>query len=156
MALSYSSRASTPTFSDDEDAITPIIEAAPTPQPVSPAPTPAPALEHNSRSRTSSVGSARTDASSHQSLAFEVSEHVDAARLWQRMLALQRKYRCYTSARITAAVENDDVGAIVPSRACLDLLNDSISTMPEDIRGRVTDFIKNGEPGKRRRRRKMF
>ena len=109
MAWSIGSRASTPSaFSDDEDAITPVVEPRPVAQPA----VATPPLERGQRSRTSSVASGKMDASSTRS-GIEGIEDVDTARLWQRMLALQRKLRCYNSARITAAIENESVGAIV-------------------------------------------
>ncbi|CAG8982133.1 hypothetical protein HYALB_00003225 [Hymenoscyphus albidus] len=52
------------------------------------------------------------------------------AQCWERMVALQREYRCYNSARLEAAVEARDSGreveVLVPSRLCLDLMNESL------------------------------
>ncbi|KAL2069826.1 hypothetical protein VTL71DRAFT_14505 [Oculimacula yallundae] len=53
------------------------------------------------------------------------------AECWSRMLALQREYHCYNSARLEAAVEALEKGCRIedvpmPSRFCLDLLNEEL------------------------------
>jgi len=53
------------------------------------------------------------------------------AQCWARMLALQRRYHCYNSARLEAAVEALESGTPIgevpmPSRLCLDLLNEGL------------------------------
>ncbi|CZR58172.1 uncharacterized protein PAC_08063 [Phialocephala subalpina] len=53
------------------------------------------------------------------------------AECWSRMLALQREYHCYNSARLEAAVEALENGwgedaVQIPSRLCLDLLNEQL------------------------------
>lgn len=53
------------------------------------------------------------------------------AECWSRMLMLQREYHCYNSARLEAAVEALERGVRIeevpiPSRLCLDLLNDEL------------------------------
>ncbi|KAK1833918.1 hypothetical protein QBC39DRAFT_369548 [Podospora conica] len=69
----------------------------------------------------------------------------DPETLWRRMLALQRMFGCYNSARMRAALDQDPVaGGGVPSRTCLDLLNDSIDTLPEEERKRVEAFLEGG------------
>ncbi|KAG9249133.1 hypothetical protein BJ878DRAFT_411249 [Calycina marina] len=55
---------------------------------------------------------------------------------WKRMLMLQREYRCYKSARLEAAVEAMECGVDfqdipMPSRLCLDLLNDELRVRVE-------------------------
>lgn len=50
---------------------------------------------------------------------------------WKRMLELQRVYHCYNSARLEAAVEAVEGGwrgweELIPSRLCLDLLNEEL------------------------------
>ncbi len=40
-------------------------------------------------------------------------EHLDPARLWKMMLAIQRRFRCYNSARMSAALEDAAVEAVV-------------------------------------------
>lgn len=52
------------------------------------------------------------------------------------MLALQREYHCYNSARLEAAVEALDNGwriedVPIPSRFCLDLLNEELKAQIE-------------------------
>jgi len=47
------------------------------------------------------------------------------------MLSLQREYHCYNSARLEAAVEALENGVafeevLIPSRLCLDLLNEGL------------------------------
>jgi len=77
------------------------------------------------------------------------AEAVDPETLWRRMLALQRRFGCYNSARMRAALDQD-VDA-VPSRTCLDLLNDSIDTLPEEERKQLEAFLGSGKgSGKRR------
>jgi len=59
------------------------------------------------------------------------------AQCWQRMLRLQREYHCYNSARLEAAVEAEERGegfVNVPSRLCLDLLDDSLRSWMEAYR----------------------
>ncbi|KAG9239709.1 hypothetical protein BJ875DRAFT_436228 [Amylocarpus encephaloides] len=51
------------------------------------------------------------------------------AQCWKRMLALQKEYHCYNSARLEAAVEAEERGeenVLIPSRLCLILLNESL------------------------------
>jgi hypothetical protein len=59
----------------------------------------------------------------------------DVEGLWRCMLELQQRYGCYRSARMQAAVsmyESESGMDLMPSRACLDLLNDSIDDLPEE------------------------
>jgi len=58
------------------------------------------------------------------------------AECWERMLALQREYHCYNSARLEAAVEALEQGYAIeevpmPSRLCLDLLNEELKAQIE-------------------------
>lgn len=53
------------------------------------------------------------------------------AECWLRMLALQREFHCYNSARLEAAVEALEMGwsideVPIPSRLCLNLLNEGL------------------------------
>ncbi|EPE25042.1 hypothetical protein GLAREA_11623 [Glarea lozoyensis ATCC 20868] len=60
------------------------------------------------------------------------------AQCWQRMLRIQREYHCYNSARLSAAVEAEERGETnvpVPSRLCLDLLNESLQSWIEAHNG---------------------
>lgn len=49
--------------------------------------------------------------------------------LWLRMVELQQRFGCYTSARMRAAASSDGAVDFMPSRACLDLLNESLTTV---------------------------
>ncbi|KAI1262411.1 hypothetical protein F5Y18DRAFT_159348 [Xylariaceae sp. FL1019] len=55
----------------------------------------------------------------------------DPVRLWNRMLALQRRYRCYNSARMSAALSSGDISVLRPSKACLDLMNEHME-LPDE------------------------
>ncbi|RDW64898.1 hypothetical protein BP6252_10549 [Coleophoma cylindrospora] len=56
---------------------------------------------------------------------------------WVRMLALQKQYHCYNSARLEAAVEALERGwglsdIPMPSRYCLDLMNEELQAQMEN------------------------
>ncbi|CAK7266186.1 hypothetical protein SEPCBS57363_001967 [Sporothrix epigloea] len=105
----FSSRDSSASLSDhDDDAITPVEEHD----------NPAEEEKHEEATRQTNVAAAPQ----------AVDDPFDDARLWQRMLALQRRYHCYNSARMSAAIQDAQVEAVVPPRACMDLLNDSMAT----------------------------
>lgn len=82
---------------------------------------------------------------------------IDAETLWRRMLAVQRRFGCYNSARMRAAVDLEDasedmaggVSVIAPSRTCLDLLNDSIDAelLPEQERAQLEAYLRGNEGG---------
>ncbi|KAI1823943.1 hypothetical protein F4861DRAFT_297619 [Xylaria intraflava] len=57
----------------------------------------------------------------------------DPDRLWMRMLALQQKFGCYNSARMSAALSSGNVSILRPSKACLDLLNEHMAALPESV-----------------------
>ncbi|KAI1816438.1 hypothetical protein GGS20DRAFT_232898 [Poronia punctata] len=57
----------------------------------------------------------------------------DPDRLWQRMLVLQQKFGCYNSARMSAALSSGNVSILRPSKACLDLLNENMTALPETV-----------------------
>ncbi|KAH6673107.1 hypothetical protein B0J14DRAFT_563592 [Halenospora varia] len=62
------------------------------------------------------------------------------AQCWERMLSLQQQYHCYNSARLEAAVEALERGVRleevpIPSRLCLDLLNESLRDWVIAMRG---------------------
>ncbi|KAK2071373.1 hypothetical protein P8C59_005802 [Phyllachora maydis] len=75
----------------------------------------------------------------------------DTARLWRRMLAIQRAFGCYRSARMSAALEAGEDG-VVPTRTCLDLLNDSIAELPAADRRALDAFLGRGARCAPRRR----
>ncbi|CAK7225738.1 hypothetical protein SEUCBS140593_006005 [Sporothrix eucalyptigena] len=119
---SFSSRASSASLSDrEDDAITPVEEDFDHREEPEPFQKTMPAPSHTFSSPTP----------------------LDDARLWRRMLALQRRFHCYNSARMSAALEDAEVEAVVPPRACLDLLNDSMSTawLCEEVRAEVAALL---------------
>lgn len=83
------------------------------------------------------------------SSAFEADSTAD---LWLRMVELQQRYGCYHSARMHAVASAESAADLMPSKACLDLLNDDITDdeLPEEgwrILGRfVVDAAE--EPGR--------
>ncbi|TLS23315.1 uncharacterized protein PpBr36_06553 [Pyricularia pennisetigena] len=157
---SHASRLTTwSTSSNDDDAITPVAQDSVLPPPIpaasipaffdSPAPEPRrPVSAAGSMDSRSSSTTTATSSSSSSSLC----PAVDSADLWRRMLAVQRIYHCYNSARISAALDNEVLQKRVPSRACLDLLNDGISHLPEDEKQQVVYFIEHGKVQERKSR----
>ncbi len=107
------SRASSASLSDDDfsdhaDAITPIDEHLPdTPMamamPANPPPPPPLPPSTSASASPAAMLSALPPPDSPS----------DNARLWRRMLALQRRYHCYNSARMSAALESESVEAAV-------------------------------------------
>lgn len=81
------------------------------------------------------------------------SEDEETERLWRRMLELQRHFRCYNSARMDAAVDDENMSAIVPPRSCLDLLNDSIGALPEEAQRELDNFLERLDGPARRKHR---
>lgn len=92
--------------------------------------------------------------------ALEEGTEGDPERLWERMLALQQVYGCYNSARMSAALSSGDVSLLLrkcspptiqeiynvvleyaansytpASKACLNLLNENISFLPDETGG---------------------
>ncbi|KAI0910944.1 hypothetical protein F4823DRAFT_561469 [Ustulina deusta] len=65
--------------------------------------------------------------------ALEEGTNGDPERLWIRMLALQQRFGCYNSARMSAALSSGNVSILRPSKACLDLLNEHMATLPESV-----------------------
>ncbi|KAI0008755.1 hypothetical protein F4779DRAFT_419521 [Xylariaceae sp. FL0662B] len=64
----------------------------------------------------------------------------DPERLWKRMLALQQIYGCYNSARMSAALTSGDISLLLPSRACLDLLNENMAFLPDEVEPVIGDW----------------
>ncbi|CAK7234647.1 hypothetical protein SCUCBS95973_009006 [Sporothrix curviconia] len=119
---SFSSRASSASLSDHEDdAITPVEEHD---------------VHHQDERRQEAPCQKPVPPSA-------VDNPFENARLWHRMLALQRRYHCYNSARMSAALEDAQVEAVVPPRACMDLLNDSMATawLCEEARAEVAALL---------------
>lgn len=93
---------------------------------------PSPTSTLSAASRTSSELSDRQRRSSlHRAL--EEGTGGDPERLWRKMLALQQIYGCYNSARMSAALESDDASLLLPSKACLDLLNENMNLLPDEV-----------------------
>ncbi|KAI1802705.1 hypothetical protein F4811DRAFT_383448 [Daldinia bambusicola] len=92
--------------------------------------------ESRSPSPCSECSSMSADASKsrrRESLkALEAGTEGDPERLWERMLVLQQTYGCYNSARMSAALSSGDVSLLLPSMACLNLLNENISFLPNE------------------------
>ncbi|KAK3937366.1 hypothetical protein QBC46DRAFT_267671 [Diplogelasinospora grovesii] len=78
-------------------------------------------------------------------------EEIPTELLWRRMLTIQRMFGCYNSARMRAALE---AGAenFVPSRTCLDLLNDSIDHLPEEAKRQLEEFLGQEATGTKKRK----
>ncbi|KAI0444025.1 hypothetical protein F4803DRAFT_284932 [Xylaria telfairii] len=118
---------------DDIDAITPC--------PSGPAPSTEPMCPidglRSIRSRSASPNSMRSsvdiDRRRASVKALEEGTDGDPERLWMRMLALQKKFGCYNSARMSAALSSGNVSKLRPSKACLDLLNEHMATLPESV-----------------------
>ncbi|KAI0515164.1 hypothetical protein F5B22DRAFT_205006 [Xylaria bambusicola] len=65
--------------------------------------------------------------------ALEEGTNGDPDMLWKRMLALQKKFGCYNSARMSAALSSGNVSVLRPSKTCLDLLNENMAALPESV-----------------------
>ncbi|KAM0334971.1 hypothetical protein ACHAQA_000005 [Verticillium albo-atrum] len=59
-------------------------------------------------------------------------QSIDVRGLWEAMLELQQRYHCYKSTRMLIAAESDGAADMIPSRACIDHLNDSIESLPDE------------------------
>lgn len=128
---------------DDIDAITPCpISQQDTPSEVEPLGLNSSAIQDLRSSRSTSpssecesVGSSRSSVFNKRRDSVKVLEegtNGDPERLWKRMLALQQIYGCYNSARMAAALESGDVSLLLPSKACLDLLNEDMAMLPNE------------------------
>ncbi|KAK2629861.1 hypothetical protein QTJ16_000681 [Diplocarpon rosae] len=77
------------------------------------------------------------DSNLHSQAMFVPRREESDAECWEKMLALQREYHCYNSARMEAAVEALENGwkieeVAMPSRFCLDLLNEELKAQIEN------------------------
>ncbi|KAI1471794.1 uncharacterized protein F4812DRAFT_455899 [Daldinia caldariorum] len=79
--------------------------------------------------------------------ALEAGTEGDPERLWERMLVLQQTYGCYNSARMSAALSSGDVSLLLPSKACLNLLNENISFLPNGTGGALGEWELNTGSG---------
>ncbi|KAK6955215.1 hypothetical protein Daesc_002846 [Daldinia eschscholtzii] len=75
--------------------------------------------------------------------ALEAGTEGDPERLWERMLVLQQTYGCYNSARMSAALSSGDVSLLLPSKACLNLLNENISFLPDETENALGEWKSN-------------
>ncbi|KUI53385.1 hypothetical protein VP1G_00695 [Cytospora mali] len=138
-------------FSDDEDAITPCSSPPPeAQQQIHYEPRTSLRFSLSRRGSSSAVSSA-------QAWHFDPTdgEDMDDAKLWRRMLDIQREFHCYNSARMAAALleleMGMDVSPYAPSRSCLDLLNDSVSDMSDIDKERLVDWLHEHSNSKRKR-----
>ncbi|OLN81357.1 hypothetical protein CCHL11_08577 [Colletotrichum chlorophyti] len=91
---------------------------------------PSPAsVEHPSHPRPSLAGR-RTSA-----------DDADLEGLWECMLELQQQYHCYNSTRMEIASDSEDAMRMMPTRACMDMLNDSIESLPEEGWKKLSKFL---------------
>ncbi|GAP92269.2 hypothetical protein SAMD00023353_7600130 [Rosellinia necatrix] len=115
---------------DDIDAITPCpVGATSSPDPMA-------AMDlRTTRSASPSSFHSSIDISRRRASvkALEEGTNGDPERLWMRMLALQQKFGCYNSARMSAALSSGNVNRLRPSKACLDLLNEGMAALPESV-----------------------
>ncbi|EFW98643.1 hypothetical protein CMQ_4495 [Grosmannia clavigera kw1407] len=137
---SFSSQGSSASFSDNDDAITPIYKGA---EVDTDADGSEPECPTSHLSQTSCSAPPLRKSTAETADTAGTADTADTAYLWRQMLALQRRFHCYNSARISAALENELVEAIVPPRACLDLLNDSVTTqlLPDEARREVAALM---------------
>ncbi|KAH6695750.1 hypothetical protein F5X68DRAFT_258287 [Plectosphaerella plurivora] len=85
----------------------------------------------------------------------EISD-ADAQSLWQDMLALQQQYNCYRSTRMQVAAGSDLGADMMPSRACIDLLNASLDDLPEEGWNVLEKYWVAGSANRGRRRWKFW
>ncbi|KAI3395961.1 hypothetical protein diail_600 [Diaporthe ilicicola] len=154
-------------FSDDEDAITPCSSPPPEPQQLqqrAPAAAAAAAAAQHMQQDAScnkpnprfSIASSRNMSSALRTWHLDptAGEDMDDAHLWRRMLDIQREFHCYNSARMAAALleleMGVDVGRFAPSRSCLDLLNDSVSDLPDEDKERLVEWLHDNSTKRKR------
>lgn len=153
-------------FSDDEDAITPCSSPPPEPQQQQ-HPAVDACIDNNNNNTTnnspksprfsiSAASSPRKTSSSARAWHLDpaAGEDLDDAGLWRRMLDIQREFHCYNSARMAAALleleMGVDVGRYAPSRSCLDLLNDSVSDLPDEDKERLVEWLHDNSTKRKR------
>ncbi|KAK2606746.1 hypothetical protein N8I77_005477 [Diaporthe amygdali] len=139
-------------FSDDEDAITPC--SSPPPEPQQPLLDATCKLSQNARFSISAASSRKMSSVRTWHLDPTAGEDMDDAHLWRRMLDIQREFHCYNSARMAAALleleMGVDVGRYAPSRSCLDLLNDSVSDLPDEDKERLVEWLHENSTKRKR------
>ncbi|KAL0934591.1 uncharacterized protein CTRU02_211390 [Colletotrichum truncatum] len=95
-----------------------------------PAPTATAAAEQSPQSRRPSLAGRRSS-----------SDDADIEELWECMLELQQKYHCYNSTRMEIAADSEDAMEMRPTRACMDMLNDSIESLPEEGWKKLSKYL---------------
>ncbi|CCF31891.1 hypothetical protein CH063_04379 [Colletotrichum higginsianum] len=68
-------------------------------------------------------------------------EDADLEALWECMLELQQKYHCYNSTRMEIAADREDAMDMMPTKYCMDMLNDSIESLPEEGWKKLSKFL---------------
>ncbi|KAM0282039.1 hypothetical protein ACHAQH_003245 [Verticillium albo-atrum] len=76
-------------------------------------------------------------------------DSIDVRGLWEAMLELQQRYHCYKSTRMLIAAESDGAVDMIPSRACIDHLNDSIETLPDEGWKVLERYLARDEDGQK-------
>ncbi|KAK6070062.1 hypothetical protein SCUP234_10305 [Seiridium cupressi] len=130
-------------FADDTDAITPCPPPSTSKSEMESSQVEHVTMEDMCPSRSPSPSSCSESEGASQIGAFqrrrnsvktiEEGTEGDPERLWKRMLALQQIYGCYRSARMSAALELGDASSLLPSKACLDLMNEDMDAIPDDV-----------------------
>ncbi|KAF3811786.1 hypothetical protein GCG54_00014538 [Colletotrichum gloeosporioides] len=69
------------------------------------------------------------------------ADGADLEEMWECMLELQQKYHCYNSTRMEIAADSDDAMEMMPTRACMDMLNDSIESLPEEGWKKLSKYL---------------
>lgn len=167
-------------FSDDEDAITPCSSPPPEPQQQPLVVDSYSKSKSPRHSIISAVSSSRKTSSSTRTWHLDpaAGEDLDDAGLWRRMLDIQREFHCYNSARMAAALLELEMGVdvgryareylpvppvffsagphlltcccFVASRSCLDLLNDSVSDLPDEDKERLVEWLHENSTKRKR------
>ncbi|KAK2001671.1 hypothetical protein LX36DRAFT_653030 [Colletotrichum falcatum] len=68
-------------------------------------------------------------------------KNADLEALWECMLELQQKYHCYNSTRMEIAADSEDAMGMMPTKYCMDMLNDSIESLPEEGWKKLSKFL---------------
>ncbi|TDZ54363.1 hypothetical protein CTRI78_v006387 [Colletotrichum trifolii] len=71
------------------------------------------------------------------------SDNADLTELWECMLELQQRYHCYNSTRMEIAADSGDGMEMMPTRACMDMLNDSVEreSLPEEAWKQLSKYL---------------
>ncbi|KAK1657809.1 hypothetical protein BDP55DRAFT_638430 [Colletotrichum godetiae] len=69
------------------------------------------------------------------------AEDTNLQELWECMLELQQEYHCYNSTRMEIAADREDAMDMMPTKYCMDMLNDSIESLPEEGWKKLSKFL---------------